>query len=136
MLSPAGETEVNYFSGGSLAHSTRIPSDSAFNTTGRGAGGGGVPQPCYAPFRWYTEEPNPNAVIDEVTGELVDAVTRLPTTPTIQVETSQASTAWIYTELTPSGTWTPETQGQLDRLGAGPPGYDGVVTMSIPDGPG
>lgn len=131
-LTPAGETEVNYFNGGTLTSSTRIPSDSAFNTTGRGAGGGGVPQPCYAPFRWYTEESNPNAVTDEVTGELVDAVTRLPTTPTMQVETSQASTAWVYTELTPSGTWTPETQGQLDRLGAGPPGYGGVVTMQSP----
>src|SRR6478609_9256449 len=46
-LTPAGETEVNYFSGGSLTHSTQIPADSAFNTSGRGAGGGGAAQPCY-----------------------------------------------------------------------------------------
>lgn len=132
-LSPAGETEVNYFDGGTLTNSTRIPADSAFNTTGRGAGGGGAAQPCFAPFSWFTEEPNPNAVVDEVTGVLVDVVTRLPTAPTLQVVTSQASTAWVFTELTPSGSWQPETQGQLDRLGAGRlPGLDAVVTMHSP----
>jgi hypothetical protein len=130
-LTPAGETQVNYFSGGSLTHSTQIPSDSAFNTTGRGSGGGGVAQPCYAPFSWFTDEPNPNAVIDEMTGALVDAATREPTTPTVKVETSQASTAWIFMEITPSGQWSPELQGQLDAVGAGPGGLGGVGPVSL-----
>src|SRR4051812_25925981 len=98
-LSPAGETEGNYFSGGTLTHSTQIPSDSAFNTMGRGSGGSGVAQPCYPPFSWLSEEPNPNAVVDEATGGLVDVVTRQPTTPTVEAEMSQASTAWIFTEV-------------------------------------
>src|SRR5438046_387872 len=82
-LTPAGETEVNYFSGGTLTSSTRIPSDSTFNTSGRGSGGGGVAQPCFAPFSWFTEGPNPNAVVDEATGAVVDAVSRQPTTATV-----------------------------------------------------
>src|SRR5215218_3892552 len=98
-LTPAGETEVNYYSGGSLTQSTRIPSGSAFNTTGRGSGGGGAAQPCFAPFTWSTEEPNANAMTDPETGGLIYALSGLPTTPTLQVEVSQASTAWIFTEM-------------------------------------
>ena len=37
-----------------------------FNTSGRGSGGGGVPQPCFD-FSWFVTEPNPNAVVDPVT---------------------------------------------------------------------
>jgi hypothetical protein len=132
-LTPAGETEVNYFSGGSLTHSTQIPTASAFNTTGRGAAGGGAAQPCFAPFTWSTEEPNPNAVTDPTTGGLIDSTTGLPTTPTVQVETSQASTAWIFTELTPTGQWSPETQGQMDAQGGGPGGIGvGPTTLTSP----
>ena len=64
-LSPAGETEVNYFNNGVMTHETRIPGDSMFNTSGRGSGGGGVPQPCFD-FSWFVTEPNPNAVVDPV----------------------------------------------------------------------
>src|SRR6476646_1410875 len=90
-LSPAGETEVNYFDGGTLTHSTRIPADSAFNTAGRGSGGGGVAQPCFE-YSWFVTEPNPNAVIDPVTSELIDATTGLPTSADQSVEVRQPST--------------------------------------------
>ena len=79
-LTPAGETEVNYYDGGTLTQSTRIPADSVFNTSGRGSGGGGVAQPCFE-FSWFVTEPNPNAVVDPVTSAVVDATTGLPTTP-------------------------------------------------------
>lgn len=121
-LTPAGETEVNYFDGGTLTNSTRIPSGSAFNTTGRGSGGGGAPQPCNpdgAPFIWYTEEANSPPIVDPVTGAQTDAATGQPWNPVRQVQTSQLSTAWVFTEITPSGTWSPEAQGQLDQLGTG-----------------
>src|SRR5215210_4555094 len=112
-LSPAGETEVNYYDSGMLTSSTRIPSDSVFNTSGRGSGGGGLPQPCFA-FSWVLMEPNPNAVVDPVTSAVVDVVTGLPTTPERSVEVRQLSTAWIYREVVPTGTWTPEQQGAID----------------------
>ena len=112
-LTPAGETEVNYYSGGTLTQSTRIPADSVFNTSGRGSGGGGVAQPCFE-FSWFVTEPNPNAVVDPVTSAVVDATTGLPTTPDQSVEVRQPSTAWIYREVVPTGTWTPEQQGVID----------------------
>ena len=112
-LSPAGETEVNYYDGGTLTSSTRIPSDSVFNTSGRGSGGGGVPQPCFD-FSWFVTEPNPNAVVDPVTSAVVDVATGLPTTADRSVEVRQLSTAWIYREVVPTGTWTPEQQGVID----------------------
>ena len=81
-----------------------------FNTSGRGSGGGGVAQPCFE-FSWFVTEPNPNAVVDPVTSAVVDATTGLPTTPDQSVEVRQPSTAWIYREVVPTGTWTPEQQG-------------------------
>jgi hypothetical protein len=112
-LSPAGETEVNYLNNGVMTHETRIPSDSVLNTSGRGSGGGGVAQPCFN-FSWFVTEPNPNAVVDPVTLTIVDVTTGLPTTPDRSVEVRQPSTAWIYREVVPTGTWTPEQQGLMD----------------------
>lgn len=129
-LSPAGETEVNYYDGGTLTQSTRIPADSAFNTTGRGSGGGGVAQPCFE-YSWFVTEPNPNAVIDPVTSELIDATTGLPTTPDQSVEVRQPSTAWIYREIAPTGTWTPENQGTIDA--ADEQLNNGPVDMNAPN---
>ena len=111
--SPVGETEVHYFNNGVMTHETRIPGDSMFNTSGRGSGGGGVPQPCFD-YSWFVTEPNPNAVVDPVTLAVVDVVTGLPTTPDRSVEVRQPSTAWIFREVVPTGTWTPERQGLAD----------------------
>ena len=129
-LSPAGETEVNYYSGGTLTQSTRIPADSVFNTSGRGSGGGGVAQPCFE-FSWFVTEPNPNAVVDPVTSAVVDATTGLPTTPDQSVEVRQPSTAWIYREVVPTGTWTPEQQGVIDAADVAL--TDGRVDMTAPN---
>ena len=70
-------------------------------------------QPCFE-FSWFVTEPNPNAVVDPVTSAVVDATTGLPTTPDQSVEVRQPSTAWIYREVVPTGTWTPEKQGVID----------------------
>jgi hypothetical protein len=128
-LSPAGETEVNYYSGGTLTQSTRIPADSVFNTSGRGFGGG-VAQPCFE-YSWFVTEPNPNAVVDPVTSAVVDATTGLPTTPDQSVEVRQQSTAWIYRELVPTGTWTPEQQGVIDATDVAL--TEGRVDMTAPN---
>ena len=129
-LTPAGETEVNYFDGGTLTQSTQIPSNSMFNTSGRGSGGGGVPQPCFE-FSWSLTEPNPNAVVDPVTSELVDASSGLPTTPNRSVQVRQLSTAWIYKEVTPTGTWAPEAQGVMDAADTNFAGVtDGAVDLT------
>ena len=41
-------------------------------------------------------------------------MTGLPTTPDRSVEVRQPSTAWIFREVVPTGTWTPERQGLAD----------------------
>jgi hypothetical protein len=129
-LAPVGQTVVNYFNNGVLTSETRIPGDSKFNTSGAGSGGGGTPQPCFNYF-WFQQEPNPNAVIDPQTHALVDNVTRLPTTPDVMVEVRQPSTAWIFKEITPTGSWSPEVQGQADAIGGSLGGLGGI-TMTSP----
>ena len=112
VLAPAGEAEVNYFNDGVLTTETRIPADSVLNPAG--SGGGEVQHPCYT-FSWSKVEPNPTP--------LFDPVSSLPIDPEIRVEYSQDSRAWTYSEIVPTGVWTPERQGASDAFGGdGTPG--------------
>jgi hypothetical protein len=129
-LAPVGETEVRYFDDGVLTSETRIPGDSAFNTSGAGSAGGGAAQPCFEYF-WYQRESNPNAVRDPVTRRLVDVRTGERTTPRVLVEVTQPSTAWIFNELTPTGSWSPEQQGVADKIRA-IGGFGGPPTLTSP----